>query len=78
MALARGPLGESFRRSARSQASKLSMSGFDRSWRTARRSAGGLPLISRSMANNLSIRVTASMAIGILRKRANSKNLRRL
>lgn len=43
-----------------SQASSASTSGFERPCRTARRSAGVLPLISRSVANNSSMRLDAS------------------
>ena len=49
-------------------------SGRLRSWRI--RSCGGMPLISRSMANSTSMRSTASTAIGALLIRARSKNLR--
>lgn len=40
------------------------MRGRLRSWRAAMRCGGGTPLMSRSMANSASMRVTASMAIG--------------
>src|ERR1700738_990022 len=43
----------------------------------ALRSCGMRPLISRSMANRTSMRLTASAAIGALLSRARSKNLRR-
>ena len=52
-------------------------SGRLRSSRTATRSCGVRPLISRSMANSASMRSTASIAIGALLMRARSKNLRR-
>ena len=48
----------------RSHASSSRTSGSARSFRTARRSAAGLPLTSRSIANSPSIRRTASAAIG--------------
>ena len=45
--------------------------------RRARRSSRGRPLISRSMANSASMRLTASRAIGPFLNSASSKNLRR-
>jgi hypothetical protein len=44
--------------------------------RTRCRSGGGLPLMSRSIANSASMRATASIAIGALLSRATSKNFR--
>jgi hypothetical protein len=48
----------------RSQVSRALMSGRLRSLRCATRCAGAKPLISRSMTNRASMRLTASLAIG--------------
>lgn len=68
---------ESRARSSRNQVCSSMISGRLRSWRTRRRCCGMRPLISRSMANRTSMRLTASAAIGALLSRARSKNLRR-
>jgi hypothetical protein len=64
-------------RCSRNQLSRPMMSGRLRSVRTFTRCCGAEPLISRSMANSASMRVTASLAIGALLILAKSKNLRR-
>jgi hypothetical protein len=56
MALARSWLGARRSRCWRIQTLRSSTSGFARSWRTATRSAGILPLMLRSISNNSSIR----------------------
>jgi hypothetical protein len=68
---------ESIARCARNQISNSAVNGRLRSWRAARRSSGEAPLISRSMANSASMRLTVSMAIGAFLSRARSKNFRR-
>jgi hypothetical protein len=77
MALAISFLAESLVRCLRSHVSRSATSGRLCSLRTCWRSCGGLPAMSRSMANSASIRSTASIAIGALASRARSKNLRR-
>jgi len=68
---------ESLPRCVRSQVSSSAISGRLRSFRTARRCCGVMPLISRSVADRASMRSTAAIAIGAFCSRAKSKNLRR-
>jgi len=77
IALAISLCADSLRRCSRSQVSSATTSGRLRSLRTRLRSCGGLPFISRSIANSASMRSTASIAIGALLMRARSKSLRR-
>ena len=77
MALPVSLLLETSARCSRNQLSRSMTSGRLRSIRTPMRCGGVSPLISRSMSNNASMRVTASAAIGALLILASSKNLRR-
>ena len=72
MAWAMRFFGDNLRRSWRNQVPRSSTNGLDLSDRTHDRSCVGLPLISRSMANSASIRLTASIATGALRSSASS------
>ena len=76
MALATSFFADSLARCLRSHVPSSVTSGRLRSLRTRCRSGGGLPLMSRSIANSASMRSTASIAIGALLSRARSKNLR--
>jgi hypothetical protein len=67
---------ERLARGSRNHASSSTIRARLRSWRTRNRSCEARPLISRSMANRTSMRLTASAAIGALLSRARSKNLR--
>lgn len=77
MALAVFDFADSLAYWSRSQASRSRISGRDRWLRTARRCSAEAPLISRSIANSASIRLTASMAIGPCCSSASSKKPRR-
>ena len=70
MALATSFLAESLARCWRSHVSSAVTSGRLWSLRTRCRSGGGLPLMSRSIANRASMRSTASIAVGALLSRA--------
>ncbi len=73
MALPVSLLLETRPRCSRSQFCSAMTSGRMRSWRKRTRSSGVAPLISRSMANKVSMRLTTSIAIGALLSLARSK-----